>query len=109
MLNETCDLYVHLYIALSLYSAGVRFVAAYCRGRETQRRDQRSVSQLKSVISFQESGQLSILKHQLTALWESKCLYCLTLVVLCNIIESKQENLTKPIPELFLVFASLNL
>ena len=34
MLNETCDLYVHLYIALSLYSAGVRFVAAYCQGRE---------------------------------------------------------------------------
>ena len=56
-------------------------------GRGTQRRDQRSVSQLKSVISFQESGQLSILKHQLTALWESKCLYCLTLVVLYNIIE----------------------
>ena len=64
MLNETCDLYVHLYIALSLYSAGVRFVAAYCRGRETQRRDQRSVSQLKSVISFQESAQCQTLNPE---------------------------------------------
>ena len=64
MLNETCDLYVHLYISLSLYSAGVRFVAAYCRGRETHRRDQRSVSQLKSVISFQESAQCPTLNPE---------------------------------------------
>ena len=66
-------IFMCIYTKLSLYSAGgVRFVAAYCRGRETQRRDQRSVSQLKSVISFQESAHLSILKHQLTAHWETK-------------------------------------
>ena len=57
-----CILYIAL--SISLYCAGVRFVAAYCRGRETQRRDQRSVSQLKSVISFQESAQCQTLNPE---------------------------------------------